>query len=186
MSPDPLTDVLTSVRLTGAVFFSAEGTAPWVAEGPPASTISGRVLPGADHVFEFHAVTRGHCLGGILGEAPVHLEAGDLICFPHGDPHVMSSARGLRAPPDDLSLYERPAGARLPFPPEAGHRPGRGSPERAAALRVEGHHGAHQHSRTLRGGASPHRGARTTGDPGATNPDATPFRVGRAPSRRPC
>jgi AraC-like DNA-binding protein len=123
MSPDPLTDVLTSVRLTGAVFFSVEGTAPWVAEGPPASAISGRVLPGADHVLEFHAVTRGHCLGGILGEDPVHLEAGDLICFPHGDPHVMSSARGLRAPLDDLSLYERPAGARLPFPVKLGSGP---------------------------------------------------------------
>ena len=35
MSPDPLTDVLASVRLTGAVFFAVEGTAPWVAEAPP-------------------------------------------------------------------------------------------------------------------------------------------------------
>jgi AraC-like DNA-binding protein len=120
MSPDPLTDVLTSVRLTGAVFFAVECTAPWVAEGPSASAISRRVLPGADHVLEFHAVTRGHCLGGIVGEEPVQLEAGDLICFPHGDPHVLSSGRGLRAPPDDLSLYERPPGARLPFPLKLG------------------------------------------------------------------
>jgi len=123
MSPDPLTDVLTSVRLTGAVFFAVEGTAPWAAEGPPASAISSRVLPGAEHVLEFHAVTRGKCLGGILGEEPVHLEAGDLICFPHGDPHVMSSARGLRAPPADLSLYERPPGATLPFPIRLGTGP---------------------------------------------------------------
>jgi AraC-like DNA-binding protein len=120
MSSDPLTDVLTSVRLTGAVFFSVEGTAPWVAEGPPASAISGRVLPGADHVLEFHAVTRGQCLGGILGEEPVQLEAGDLICFPHGDPHVLSSARGMRAPPVDLTLFERRPGARLPFPVKLG------------------------------------------------------------------
>ncbi len=123
MSPDPLTDVLTSVRLTGAVFFSVEGTAPWVAEGPPVSAIAGRVLPEAEHVLEFHAVTRGRCLGGILGEEPVQLEAGDLICFPHGDPHVLSSARGLRAPPDDLSLYERPPGTRLPFPVKLGGGP---------------------------------------------------------------
>jgi hypothetical protein len=34
----------------------------------------------------------------------VRLEAGDVICFPHGDPHVMSSERGLRAPPHDLSI----------------------------------------------------------------------------------
>lgn len=125
MSPDPLTDVLTSVRLTGAVFFSVEGTAPWVAEGPPASAISGRVLPGVEHVLEFHAVTRGHCLGGILDQEPVRLEAGDVICFPHGDPHVLSSARGLRAPPADLSVYERRPGTPLPFPLKLGS----GAPE---------------------------------------------------------
>ena len=123
MSPDPLTDVLASVRLTGAVFFAIEGTAPWVAEAPPASAISGGVMPEADHVLEFHAVTRGHCLGGILGEAPMRLEAGDVICFPHGDPHVMSSGPGLRAPPLDLSVYHRPPGARLPFPVKLGSGP---------------------------------------------------------------
>lgn len=122
MSPDPLTDVLTSVRLTGAVFFDVEGTAPWAAEGPPASAISGLVLPEADHIIEFHAVTRGKCLGGILGEEPVPLETGDVICFPHGDAHVLSSARGMRAPPN-LSAYERAPGARLPFPLKLGDGP---------------------------------------------------------------
>jgi AraC-like DNA-binding protein len=123
MNPDPLTDVLTSVRLTGAAFFAVEGTAPWVAQAPPASDIARHVLPGAEHVLEFHAVTRGHCLGGIQGEEPVRLEAGDLICFPHGDPHVLSSARGLRAPPVDLSSFERRLGARLPFPVKLGTGP---------------------------------------------------------------
>jgi AraC-like DNA-binding protein len=123
MSHDPLTDVLASVRLTGAVFFAIEGTSPWVAEAPPASAISGRVMPEVDHVLEFHAVTRGHCLGGILGQEPMRLEAGDVICFPHGDPHVMSSAPGLRAPPNDLSVYERTAVGRLPFPVKLGAGP---------------------------------------------------------------
>jgi AraC-like DNA-binding protein len=123
MSHDPLTDVLASVRLTGAVFFAVEGTAPWVAEAPPASAISGRVMPEVDHVLAFHAVTRGQCLGGILGEEPVRLEAGDLVCFPHGDPHVMASAPGLRAPPNDLSIYDRAAAARLPFSLKLGDGP---------------------------------------------------------------
>lgn len=110
MGTDALTDVLASVRLTGAVFFTVEGTAPWVAETPAASAISELVMPEVDHVLEFHAVTQGHCLGGILGEEPFRLESGDVICFPHGDPHVMSSARGLRAPPNDLSIYQRSPG----------------------------------------------------------------------------
>jgi len=124
MSPDPITDVLASVRLTGAVYFTVECTPPWVAEAPPSSAIAAQVMPGADHVLEFHAVTRGRCLGGILGEPPRPLEAGDLICFPHGDPHVLSSAPGLRAPPDDLSDYARPPGARLPFAVKLGAGPG--------------------------------------------------------------
>jgi hypothetical protein len=51
----------------------------------------------------------------------VRLEAGDVICFPHGDPHVMSSERGLRAPPHDLSIYQRHPGARLPFSVKLGN-----------------------------------------------------------------
>jgi len=120
MGPDPLTDVLASVRLTGAVFFTVEGAAPWVAEAPASSVLSGRVMPGAGHLLEFHAVTRGTCLGGIVGEEPLRLEAGDVVCFPHGDAHVMSSARGMRASSDDLGLYQRQDGAPFPFPVKLG------------------------------------------------------------------
>jgi AraC-like DNA-binding protein len=114
MSADPLADVLTSVRLTGSVFFRVECAPPWVAEAPPSSAIAGQVMPGVDHVIEFHAITRGRCVGGIVGEAPTGLEAGDVICFPHGDPHVLASAPGLRATPD-LTSYARPQDAPLPF-----------------------------------------------------------------------
>jgi AraC-like DNA-binding protein len=114
MNADPLSDVINAVRLTGSVFFRVECAAPWVAEAPPSSAIAGRVMPGVDHVIEFHAVTRGRCLGGIVGETPAVLDAGDFICFPHGDPHVLASAPGLRATPD-LSAYETRKGAPLPF-----------------------------------------------------------------------
>lgn len=120
MSHDPLSDVLASVRLTGAFFFSFEGAAPWVAESPPASAISGHLMPKVDHVLEFHAVTRGHCLGGLLGEEAVSLEAGDVICFPHGDPHVLSSAPGLRAPAQFAALYQQARSSKLPFPVKLG------------------------------------------------------------------
>ena len=114
MSADPLADVLTSVRLTGSVFYRVECAPPWVAEAPASSAIADQVMPGIDHVIEFHAVARGRCLAGIVGETPVELEAGDVICFPHGDPHVLASAPGLRATPD-LSSYARPQGMPLPY-----------------------------------------------------------------------
>jgi hypothetical protein len=97
MHADPLADVLASVRLTGSVFFRVECAPPWVAEAPPSSAIAGRVMPGVDHVIQFHAVTRGTCVGGILGEPPEALEAGDVICFPHGDPHLLSRECSARA-----------------------------------------------------------------------------------------
>lgn len=123
MGQDPLTDVLATVRLTGAVFFAIEGAAPWAAEAPAASAIAGLVMPGVDHVVEFHAVTRGHCLCGIVGEAPARLEAGDVICFPHGDPHVLSSAPGLRAPPTEVATIQRAVRAGRPLPVRLGEGP---------------------------------------------------------------
>jgi AraC-like DNA-binding protein len=40
--------------------------------------------------------------------------AGDIIVFPHGDPHVISSGPGMRGTPD-LALYRPPANGQLPF-----------------------------------------------------------------------
>ena len=101
---DTLSDVFRVVRLTGAVFFDVRAGSPWVAAAPAAREIADRVMPGCDHVIEFHAVTGGTCWGGLLDAPPVRLEAGDVIVFPHGDPHVLSSAPGLRAEPDHARI----------------------------------------------------------------------------------
>jgi AraC-like DNA-binding protein len=71
-------------------------------------------MPTAQHVIEFHVVTMGSCFGGLLDEPPAQLEAGDIIIFPQGDAHVMSSAPGMRAQPD-MAPYRRSPGAQLPF-----------------------------------------------------------------------
>jgi len=93
---DTLSEVLRAVRLNGAVFFAIDASGPWVAEAPPAREIGHLLLPGAEHVMEYHVVSRGSCWGGIVGEAPVRLETGDVIAFPRGDAHVISSAPGMR------------------------------------------------------------------------------------------
>jgi AraC-like DNA-binding protein len=109
---DTLSDVLRAVRLTGAVFFTIDAAAPWVTETPDGRAIARRVVPGAEHLIDYHIVTSGSCWGGIVGEPAVQLEAGDVIVFPHGHAHVMSSAPGLRGTPDP-ELYDRPE-AQLP------------------------------------------------------------------------
>ncbi|MCR0983401.1 AraC family transcriptional regulator [Roseomonas populi] len=110
MGQDALSEVLRAVRLTGAVFFRVEAREPWAAEAPPAAACAPHVMPGAQHVIEYHLIHRGACWGGLVGAAPVRLEAGDIIAFPQGDAHVLSSAPGLRQVPD-LALYREAAAA---------------------------------------------------------------------------
>ena len=114
MSTDTLSEVLRAVRLTGAVFFSVDAAAPWVAEEPSSIEIAPFIMAGVEHVMEYHVVTAGSCWGGLPGEQPLRLEAGDVIVFPHGDSHVISSAPGMRSAPD-LEPFRRADQARLPI-----------------------------------------------------------------------
>lgn len=115
MSQDTLSDVLRMVRLRGAVFYYVDGSSPWVAETPAAPEIIPAIMPGAEHMMEFHGLVEGTCWAGIPGEPPVRLVAGDVILFPQGDPHVVSSAPGLRAPRADKDFFFAPRPPQLPF-----------------------------------------------------------------------
>jgi AraC-like DNA-binding protein len=105
---DVLSDVLRAVRLTGAVYFDLELSSPWVAAAPLSRDIAGKVMPGAQRVIEFHLIARGTCWGQAAGHDPICLRAGDLIVFPQGDAHILSSAPGMRAEPD-MSVFARPS-----------------------------------------------------------------------------
>lgn len=109
---DVLSDVLRAVRLKSAVFFDVETSAPWVAEAPPSATIAQAIMPDSEHVIEYHVVTSGRGWASVPGRdiAPVRLEAGDVVAFPQGDAHVLSSAPGLRGEAEP-SIFEFPAGA---------------------------------------------------------------------------
>jgi AraC-like DNA-binding protein len=125
VSTDVLSDVLRAVRLTGAVYFDFELSSPWVAETPPSRDIAAIVMPGAQRVIEYHLVARGSCWVQMIGGEAIHLNDGDLIVFPQGHAHVLSSAPSMRATPD-MSMFARPNTA-LPLVYELGG----GGPERA-------------------------------------------------------
>src|SRR5262252_8958219 len=114
MSHDILSDVLRNVRLQGAIYYYVSGSSSWVAEAPAARDIAASVMPDSEHVMEYHVVLRGSCWGAIVGEAPARLATGDVLLFPQGDPHVVSSAPGMRAPVDPASYAERKQD-QLPF-----------------------------------------------------------------------
>ncbi len=125
MKADVLSDVLRAVRLTGSVYFDFDLSSPWVRESPPSRAIAGMVMPGAQRVISYHLIARGSCWGHAVGQEPVALGEGDLILFPRGDAHVLSSAPGMRETPD-LARFARPS-SRLPLFYEFGG----GGPERA-------------------------------------------------------
>src|SRR5262249_7014057 len=61
MAGDPLSDVLKTVRLTGAVFFDIEARGAWAVSSPQREVILPKILPGADHLIAYHVVTAGRC-----------------------------------------------------------------------------------------------------------------------------
>jgi AraC-like DNA-binding protein len=99
VSSDPLSDVLRAVRLDGAFFYAVEASEPWSVEAVAAKELSPQVLPGAEHLISYHILTSGRCWGGLTGEPAVELAPGDVIVFPHGDGHVMSSDPKLHSEP---------------------------------------------------------------------------------------
>src|SRR5215470_19661544 len=115
MPADALSDVLRTVRLTGAVFFEVAATEPWVAESPPRDIILPKVLPGADHLIAYHVVTQGRCFGSLAGGEAISLEAGEVIMFTNADRHVMASSPGMRSDPPPLSALEIATAGQLPF-----------------------------------------------------------------------
>jgi AraC-like DNA-binding protein len=116
---DVLSEVLRAVRLRGAAFYSVDASSPWVAEAPPAGDLAPYVMPGAEHVIEYHVVASGSCWGGLLDEPYVRLDAGDIIVFPQGDAHVVASGPGMRGPAD-MALHQRAAVQRLPVHVDCG------------------------------------------------------------------
>ena len=95
MSTDVLSEVLRSIRLRGALFYDLSFGHEWAVEAPPMEEIAGAVIPDAEHVMEYHVITKGRGWAAILGEEPIQLETGDIVIFPHGDAHVLSSAPGV-------------------------------------------------------------------------------------------
>jgi AraC-like DNA-binding protein len=106
MSRDTLSDVLRSVRMRSAVYFLVSGEGSWAADTPASRDIAAAVMPGAEHVMEYHVVTAGQCWAVVAGEPPCRLRSGDIVLLPQGDAHVITSDPSLRGVPDPRSFFE--------------------------------------------------------------------------------
>jgi AraC-like DNA-binding protein len=116
MATDALSDLLRTVRLTGAAYFEITAQAPWSVRSPAREMMLPSILPGADHLIAYHVVTQGRCFASLVGGEPVPVEAGEVVVFTNADPHVMSSSAGMRAEAPSADMIEIASAGRLPFP----------------------------------------------------------------------
>jgi len=112
---DALSEALRSMRITGALFFNAELTAPWGFASPPSSSAHQILAPGTEHLVLFHLVTEGQATVRIDGHDDVTLEAGDIVVLPHGDAHVQVSRP--RPSEDERRMADESVRATMDHPP---------------------------------------------------------------------
>jgi len=116
MSRDILSDLLRAVRLRGAAFYYVSFRGHWSAGAAPAKEIAAQVMPGCDHVMEYHMFAKGTGWAAVTGLSPVRLNAGDIVLFPQGDQHVISSAPGLEPAKVDPGWLAEKSKLRRPLP----------------------------------------------------------------------
>ena len=90
---DAISEILSGVKLNGALFFRAEFSAPWGFSVPAASVTAATLGMGTAHLVLYHLVIDGGAVVGLTDGSYVELKPGDVVIFPHGDPHTMSSSR---------------------------------------------------------------------------------------------
>jgi hypothetical protein len=56
---DAFSEVLSGVKLKGALFFSAEFSAPWALATPASKVLASALAPGAPHFVVYHLVVDG-------------------------------------------------------------------------------------------------------------------------------
>lgn len=92
---DVLSTVLKTVKLEGAMFYNAEFSAPWCFRAPASYVVAPYVSTEPRHVILYHLLTHGRAYANVEDGERISLVAGDIVVFPHGDPHRMGNGRDV-------------------------------------------------------------------------------------------
>jgi AraC-like DNA-binding protein len=93
---DALSEGLSTVRMTGAIFFDAECTAPWGFAVPPVQQVAHVLAPGTERLVPYHLLTQGEAVVRFDDGAAFPVGAGDVVIFPDGAPHTVSNGSPAR------------------------------------------------------------------------------------------
>ena len=104
---DVLSEVLKAVKLDGAMFYNAEYSAPWCFRASASRIVAPYLSPDSRHVIIYHLMTEGCGYAHVEGDGrPLSLSAGDIVIFPHGDPHIMGNGSPIK-PVDNAQELQR-------------------------------------------------------------------------------
>lgn len=95
---DAFSEILSGVKLNGAVFFNAEFSAPWGFSAPASNQLAATIAPGAEQLVLYHLVIEGGAVIDLANGQSIEIKPGDVVIFPHGHPHHMSSGKGAKPP----------------------------------------------------------------------------------------
>ena len=95
---DAFSEILSGVKLNGALFFSAEFSAPWGFSTPPPRAVADEFARETQHLVLYHFVIEGGALVQLIDGPSVELTPGDVVIFPYAHQHHMTSGKGPSAP----------------------------------------------------------------------------------------
>jgi AraC-like DNA-binding protein len=93
--PDPLSEVLRSVRLMGGLFLEGRFTAPWSVHSRISPEECRPYMTAPGQVIGFHVVIDGRLLIAVEGQPPIEVRAGEIVLLPRSDAHTLASAPGI-------------------------------------------------------------------------------------------
>ena len=96
---DIVSDILKVLKLEGALFFNAEFSAPWCLYSRVTKEVAEALSPAGGHLIIFHLLTEGRAYARLEDGRREELTAGDIVIFPHGNPHYLG--QGAKARPVD-------------------------------------------------------------------------------------
>jgi AraC-like DNA-binding protein len=103
---DVLSEVLSVVRLEGALFFHGEFSAPWCFTSSRSSAVATCLFPDTRHLILYHFLTEGRAYARLPDGRREELTAGDIVVIPHGDPHMLGNGSPT-APVDSFQTFSK-------------------------------------------------------------------------------
>lgn len=108
---DALSEALRSVRMTGAIFFDAEFTAPWSFAAPATERSAPVLAPGSERLISYHLVTEGRATIKMPREPDLAVEEGEIVVIPHGQAHEFCNGAPKRILDGSRALLQYEEGA---------------------------------------------------------------------------